>query len=117
MLNKIYSLAFIFSIFVAVFWIFSSGILERFRTIEAQCVIGGLGKVSIQHQYTNTAEKSTLAVNDQNPGPLQVKLSKDMFHLKGPELQGKLNLKTQVIFITLGNKSYSGKCKIEQFSM
>jgi len=117
MLNKIYSVAFICSILVAVVWIFSSGILERFKTIEAQCVIGGLGEVSIQHQYTNTAEKSTLAVNDQNAVPLQVKSSKNMFHMKGPELQGKLNLETQVIFITLGNKSYSGKCTIEQFSM
>lgn len=117
MLNKIYSVAFICSILVAVFWIFSSGILERFRTVEAQCVIGGLGKVSIQHQNTNTAEKSTLAVNDQSSVPLQIKSSKNIFHLKGPELQGKLNLKTQVIFITLGNKSYSGKCTIEQFSM
>ena len=80
-------------------------------------MIGSLGKVSIQHQYTNTAEKSTLAVNDQNSVPLQIKASKNMFHLKGPELQGKLNLETQVIFITLGNKSYSGKCTIEQFSM
>ena len=117
MLSKIYSVAFICSILVAVFWVFSSGILERFRTIEAQCVIGGLGKVSIQHQYTNTAEKSTLAVNDQNSVPLQIKASKNTFHLKSPELQGKLNLETQVIFITLGNKSYSGKCTIEQFSM
>ena len=80
-------------------------------------MISGLGKVSIQHQYTNTAEKSTLAVNDQNSVPLQIKSSKNMFHLKGSELQGKLNLETQVIFITLGNKSYSGKCTIEQFSM
>ena len=117
MLNKIYSVAFICGIVVSVFWIFSSGILERFRTIEAQCVIGGLGKVSIQHQYTNTADKTMLAVNDQSFVPLQVKSSKNMFHLKGPELEGKLNLETQVIFITLGNKSYSGKCKIEQFSM
>ena len=117
MLNKIYSVAFICSIFVAVFWIFSSGILERFRTIEAQCVIGGLGRVSIQHQYTNTVEKSALTVNDQNSVPLQVKSDKNMFHLKGPELQGKLNLETQVILITLGNKSYSGKCTIQQFSM
>jgi len=117
MLNKIYSVAFICSILSVVFLIFSSGILERFRTIEAQCMIGGLGKVSIQHQYTNTSEKSILAVNDQNSVPLQIKSSKNMFHLKGPELQGKLNLETQVIFITLGNKSYSGKCTIEQFSM
>ena len=117
MLNKVYSVAFICSILAVVFWIFSSGILERFRTIKAQCLIGSLGKVSIQHQYTNTAEKSTLAVNDQNAVPLQVKSSKNMFHMKGPELQGKLNLETQVIFITLGNKSYSGKCTIEQFSM
>ena len=117
MLNRIYSVAFIIGIFGAVFWIFSSGILERFRTIEAQCVIGGLGKVSIQHQYTNTSEKSILAVNEQDSVPLQVKSSKNMFHLKGRELQGKLNLDTQVIFITLGNKSYSGKCTIEQFSM
>ena len=117
MLNKIYSVAFICGIFGAVFWIFSSGILERFRTIEAQCVIGGLGKVSIQHQYTNTSEKSILAVNEQDSVPLQVKSSKNMFHLKGPELQGKLNLDTQVIFITLANKSYSGKCTIDQFSM
>ena len=73
MLNKIYSVAFICSIFVVVFWIFSSGILERFRTIEAQCVIGGLGKVSIQHQYTNTAEKSTLTVNDQNAASGKIK--------------------------------------------
>ena len=80
-------------------------------------MIGSLGKVSIQHQYTNTTETSTLAVNDQNSVPLQIKSSKNMFHLKGPELQGKLNLETQVIFITLGNKSYSGKCNIEQFSM
>ena len=90
------------------------GILERFRTIEAQCVIGGLGKVSIQHQYTNTAEKSTLAVND--PRAASGKIEQRHVSLEGPELQGKLN-KTQVIFITLGNKSYSGKCKIEQFSM
>ena len=117
MLNKIYSVAFICGIFGAVFWIFSSGILERFRTIEAQCVIGGLGKVSIQHQYTNTSEKSILAVNEQDFVPLQVKSSQNMFHLKGPELQGKLNLDTQVIFITLANKSYSGKCTIDQFSM
>ena len=117
MLNKIYSVAFICGIFGAVFWIFSSGILERFRTIEAQCVIGGLGKVSIQHQYTNTSEKSILAVNEQDFVPLQVKSSKNMFHLKGPELQGKLNTETQVIFITLGNKSFSGKCTVEQFSM
>lgn len=117
MLNKIYSVAFICSLFGAVFWVFSSGILERFRTIEAQCVIGGLGKVSIRHQYTNTAEKSILAINDQNAIPLKVKSIKNMFHLKGPNLQGKLNLETQVIFITLGNKSYSGKCTIEQFSM
>lgn len=80
-------------------------------------MIGSLGKVSIQHQYTNTTETSTLAVNDQNSVPLQIKSSKNIFHLKGPELQGKLNLETQVIFITLGNKSYSGKCTIEQFSM
>ena len=80
-------------------------------------MIGSLGKVSIQHQYTNTTETSTLAVNDQNSVPLQIKSSKNMFHLKGSELQGKLNLETQVIFITLGNKSYSGKCTIEQFSM
>ena len=80
-------------------------------------MIGGLGQVSIQHQYTNTAEKSTLAVNDQNAVPLQVKSSKNMLHLMGPELQGKLNLDTQVIFITLANKSYSGKCTIDQFSM
>ena len=117
MLNKIYSVAFICSILSVVFWIFSSGILERFRTIEAQCMIGSLGKVSIQHQYTNTSEKSILAVNDQNSVPLQVKSSKNVFHLKGPELQGKLNLETRVIFITLGNKSYSGRCTIEQFSM
>ena len=117
MLNKIYSVAFICSIFGAVFWIFSSGMLERFRTVEARCVIGGLGQVSIQHQYTNTTEKSILAVNDQNSVPLQVKSSKNMFHMKGPELQGKLNLETQVILITIGNKSYSGKCTIEQFSM
>ena len=117
MLNKIYSVAFICSIFGAVFWIFSSGMLERFRTVKAQCVIGGLGKVSIQHQYTNTSEKSILAVNDQNSVPLQVKSSENMFHMKGPELQGKLNLETQVILITIGNKSYSGKCTIEQFSM
>ena len=117
MLNKIYSVAFICSLFGAVFWIFSSGILERFRTIEAQCVISGLGKVSIQHQYTSTAEKSILAVDDQNAVPLQLKSIKNVFHMKGPELQGKLNLETQVIFITLGNKSYSGKCTIEQFSM
>jgi hypothetical protein len=117
MLNKIYPVAFICSILGAVFWIFSSGILERFRTIEAQCAIGGLGKVSIQHQYTNTAEKSVLTVNDQNSVSLKVKASKNMFHLQGPELQGKLNLETKVIFITLGNKSYSGRCTIEQFSM
>ena len=80
-------------------------------------MIGSLGKVSIQHQYTNTTETSTLAVNDQNSVPLQIKSSKNIFHLKGPELQGKLNVETQVIFITLGNKSYSGKCTIEQFSM
>ena len=80
-------------------------------------MIGSLGKVYIQHQYTNTTETSTLAVNDQNSVPLQIKSSKNMFHLKGSELQGKLNLETQVIFITLGNKSYSGKCTIEQFSM
>ena len=117
MLNRTYSVAFICIIFAAVFWIFSSGILERFRTIEAQCIIGGLGKASIQHQYTNTAEKSILAVNDQNAVPFHLKSIKNVFHLKGPELQGKLNLETQVIFITLGNKSYSGKCTIEQFSM
>ena len=117
MLNRTYSVAFICIIFAAVFWIFSSGILERFRTIEAQCIIGGLGKVSIQHQYTNTAEKSILAVNDQNSVPLQITSSKNILHLKGPELQGKLNTETQVIFITLGNKSFSGKCIIEQFSM
>ena len=66
MLNRVYSVAFIIGIFGVVFWIFSSGMLERFRTIEAQCTVGGLGKVSIQHQYTNTAEKSTLAVNDKS---------------------------------------------------
>ena len=117
MLNKIYYVAFICGIFGAAFWIFSSGILERFRTIEAQCVIGGLGNVSIQHQYSNTSEKSILAVNDQNSVPLQITSSKNILHLKGPELQGKLNTETQVIFITLGNKSFSGKCTIEQFSM
>ena len=117
MLNKIYSVAFICSIFGAVFWIFSSGILERFRTIEAGCVVGGLGQVAIQHQYTNTAEKSILAVNNQNSVPLQVKLIKNMLHFKGTNIQGKLNLETQFIFITLGNNSYSGKCTIEQFSM
>ena len=117
MLNRTYSLAFICIICAAVFWIFSSGILERFRTIEAQCIIGGLGKVSIQHQYTNTAEKSILAVNDQNSVPLQITSSKNILHFKGAELQGKLNIETQVIFITLGNKSFSGKCTIEQFSM
>ena len=117
MLNKVYSVAFICIILAVVFWIFSSGILERLKTIKAKSLIGRRGKVSIQDQYTNTAEKSTLAVNDQNSGPLQIKSSKNMFHLKGPELRGKLNLETQVIFITLGNKSYSGKCTIEQFSM
>lgn len=117
MLNRVYSAAFIISIFGIVFWIFSSGILERFRTIEAQCTIGGLGKVAIQHQYTNTSEKSIIAVNDQSTINLQVELIKNSLLLKGPELQGKLNLETSALFITFGNKSYSGKCIITQFSM
>ena len=117
MLNRVYSAAFIISIFGVVLWIFSSGILERFRTIEAQCTIGGLGKVAIQHQYTNTSEKSIIAVNDQSTISLQVELIKNSLLLEGPELQGKLNLETSALFITLGNKSYSGKCTITQFSM
>ena len=117
MLNRVYSVAFIICIFGVVFWIFSTGILERFRTIEAQCTIGGLGKVAIQHQYTNTAEKSIIAVNDQSTIKLQVELMKNSLMLTGPNLQGKLNLETSALFITLGNKSYSGKCSITQFSM
>ena len=117
MLNKIYSVAFISSIFGAVFWIFSSGILERFRAIEAQCVIGGLGEVKIQHQYSNTTERSILAINDQNPIKLQIDLSKKNLLMKGPELLGKFNLETGALFITLDNKSFSGKCIIKQFSM
>ena len=117
MLNKIFSVAFIIGIFGVVLWIFSSGILERFRTIEAQCNIGGLGKVSIQHQYTNTAEKSILTVSDQSTINLQIELIRNSLLLKGHELQGRLNLETKAIFITIGNKSYSGKCSINQFSM
>ena len=117
MLNRVYSVAFIIGIFGVVFWIFSSGILERFRTIEAQCTIGGLGKVAIQHQYTNTAEKSIVAVNDQTIIKIQVELIKNSLLLEGPELQGKLNLETNALFITLGNKSYIGKCTVTQFSM
>ena len=84
MLNRTYSVAFICIIFAAVFWIFSSGILERFRTIEAQCIIGGLGKVSIQHQYTNTAEKSILAVNDQNFRAASDNIEQKYTSLEGP---------------------------------
>lgn len=117
MLNKIYSVAFICSIVLAVFWIFSSGMLERFRTVEAQCLIGGLGKITIQHQYSNTAERSILAINDQNPIKLQIELSKKILSFKSPEIQGKFNIETEIILITLGNKSYSGECSIKQFSM
>jgi len=117
MLNKIYSVAFISSILVAVFWIFSSGILERFTNIEAQCVIRSLGKVTIQHQYSNTNERSILVIHDQNPIKLQIELSKKILLLKGAELQGKINLETETLFMTIDNKSYSGKCSIKQFSM
>lgn len=117
MLNRVYSVAFIIGIFGVVFWIFSSGILERFRTIEAQCTVGGLGKVSIQHQYTNTAEKSIIAVNDQSTIKPQVELFNNSLRLESAELQGKLNLETNALFITLGNKSYIGKCTVTQFSM
>jgi len=117
MLSRIHTIAFISSILIVVYWVFSSGILERFRTIEAQCNVGGLGKLLIQHQYTNTAEKSILVLNDQHSQNLEVELSKNILTLKGPEVQGKLSLETQAIFITLGNKSYSGKCTIQQFSM
>ena len=117
MLNRVYSVAFIIGIFGVVFWIFSSGILERFRTIEAQCTVGGLGKVSIQHQYTNTAEKSIVTVNDQSTIKPQVELFNNTLRLKGAKLQGKLNLETNALFITLGNKSYIGKCTVTQFSM
>lgn len=117
MLNKIFPVAFIIGVFGGLLWIFSSGLLERFRTIEAQCTIGGLGKVSIQHQYTNTADKSILAVNEQSTIKLQIEIIRNSLLLKGPELQGKLNLETEAVFITLGNKSYSGKCSINRFSM
>jgi hypothetical protein len=117
MLNKTYTVIFISCVCGAVYWVFSSGILERFRTIEAQCSVGGFGNLSIQHQYTSTTEKSILVMNDQQTVNLQVELNKNTLQLKSPELQGKLNLETQALFITLGNKSYTGKCKIKQFSM
>jgi hypothetical protein len=117
MLPRIYSAVFVSCIFGVVFWVFSSGILERFRTIEAQCIIGGLGNVSIQHQYTNTSEKSIFIMNDQSAVPLLAKLSQNALLFKGFQIQGKLSLETQAVFITVNNKSYSGKCAIQQFSM
>lgn len=101
----------------AVYWVFSSGILERFRMIEAKCSVGGLGNLSIKHQYTSTAEKSILVVSDQKSVNLQVELKKNTLRFKSPQLEGKLNLETKALLITLGNNSYSGKCNIKQFSM
>lgn len=117
MLNKLRSTVFICLIIGAVIWIFSSGVLERFRTIEAQCVIAGIGNVSIEHQYTNSAEKSILVVNDQHTIKLAINRTNSLLNMQGPEVQGKLNLETKALFMTLGNKSYSGKCVIKQFSM
>lgn len=117
MSNRLYTAALVCMLIGLVFWIFSSGILERFRAIEAQCVVNGLGKVSIQHQYTNTSEKSILIIDDQKITKLLINKYDDTLQLRGSELQGKLNLETTALFITLGNKSYSGKCKIKQFSM
>ena len=117
MLNKVYSAAFICLVIAVVFWIFASGILERFRTIEADCAVAGLGNVSIKHQYTNSRQSSLLAVNDQNPVVITVKNTDPIVNLEGPALQGKLNIETTSLFITLDNKSYSGTCAINQFSM
>ena len=117
MLNKTYTVIFISCVCAAVYWVFSSGILERFRTIEAQCSVSGLGILSIQHQYTSTAEKSMLVVNDQKTVNLQIELNNNTLQLISPEIRGKLNLETRAFLITLGNKSYSGKCEIQQFSM
>lgn len=117
MSNRLYTAAFVCMLIGLVFWIFSSGILERFRAIEAQCVVNGLGNVSVQHQYTNTSEKSILIIDGQKITKLLIDQYDDTLQLKGSNLQGKLNLETTSLFITLGNKSYSGKCKIKQFSM
>ena len=117
MSNRLYTAAFVCMLIGLVFWIFSSGILERFRAIEANCVVNGLGNVSIQHHYTNRSEKSILIIDGQEITNLSIDQYDDILQLKGSELQGKLNLETTALFITLGNKSYSGKCSIKQFSM
>jgi len=117
MLNKFYSAAFICFVIAVVFWIFASGILERFRTIEANCAVSGLGNVSIKHQYTNSLQSSMLAVNDQHPVAITVKSTDPIVNLEGPALQGKLSIETTSLFITIDNKSYSGTCEINQFSM
>lgn len=117
MSNRLYTAALLCMLIGLVFWIFSAGILERFRAIEAQCVLNGLGNVSFQHQYTNTSEKSILIIDGQKITKLLIDQYDDTLQLRGSNLQGKLNLETKSLFITLGNKSYSGKCKIKQFSM
>lgn len=117
MRNNLYAAALILSIIVMIFWAFVSGVLERFSTIDANCQVNGLGVITIQHQYTNTNQSTNLVVGDRDVSVSSAAKTGDILKLKGTMLDLKLNLDKHTTFVILKNKSYSGKCTVQIFSM
>ena len=117
MRNKLYSAALVLSIIVMIFWAFVSGVLERFSTIDANCQINGLGDITVQHQYTNTNQSTNLVVGNRDVHVSSAEKTGDILKLEGTMLDLKLHLGKHTVFVILNNKSYSGKCTVQIFSM